>query len=233
MEHQLKMVNKKPQNLSPKRLYFSALLTGLALAYFIFSHAASIGAYVVKLSAPYLSDSPSNFSEEPKSNNTFIKEIKNLKKRHKKFAPKIPYLIISTSDNRISLMKRDRLIHGGPCSSGSYVILKASGNRKWVFSTPRGAFKIQMKLKEPVWYMPDWAFIEEGRKVPPPNSDIRYNSKALGKYALSIGGGYLIHGTLYTRLIGQPVTHGCIRLADEELNLVYKHLRYGAKVYIY
>jgi len=81
--------------------------------------------------------------------------------------------------------------------------------------------------------MPDWAFIEEGRKVPPPNASVRYNSKALGKYALSIGGGYLIHGTLYTRLIGQPVTHGCIRLADEELNLVYKHLRYGAKVYIY
>lgn len=227
------MVDKKPYILSAKRLYFSAFLTGLTLAYLIFSHAPSIGAYVVKLSGPYISDSPSNYSEEPKSNKALIKKIQNLKKKHQKFTPRIPYLIISTSDNRISLMKKNRMIHEGPCSSGSYVILKASSNREWVFSTPRGAFKIQMKLKNPVWYMPDWAFIEEGREIPPPNSTIRYNSKALGKYALSIGGGYLIHGTLYTRLIGQPVTHGCIRLADKELNLVYKHLRYGAKVYIY
>ena len=227
------MVDKKPHILSAKRLYFSAFLTGLALAYLIFSHAPSIGAYVVKLSGPYLSDSPTNSSEEPKSNKALIRKIQNLKKKHQKFTPKIPYLIISTSDNRISLMKKSRLIHEGPCSSGSYVILKASKNREWIFSTPRGTFKIQMKLKNPVWYMPDWAFIEEGRKVPPANAKIRYNSKALGKYALSIGGGYLIHGTLYTRLIGQPVTHGCIRLADEELDLVYKHLRYGAKVFIY
>jgi len=227
------MVDKKTYILSPKRLYFSALLTGLTLAYLIFSNAPSIGAYIVKLSAPYLSGSPSNLSEESKTSEAIIKKIQNLKKKHQKFTPKIPYLVISTSDNRVSLMKKNRLIHEGPCSSGSYVILKASENRQWVFSTPRGAFKIQMKLKEPVWYMPDWAFIEEGRKIPPPNSPQRYNSKALGRYALSIGGGYLIHGTLYTRLIGQPVTHGCIRLADEELNLVYKHLRYGAKVFIY
>ena len=227
------MADKKTYILPAKRLYFSALLTGLALAYFIFSHAPSIGAYVVKLSGPYLSDSPIEFPAEPKSNKALQKRIETMKRKHQKFTPKIPYLVISTSDNRISLKKKNRLIHEGPCSSGSYVILKASRNREWVFSTPRGAFKIQMKLKNPVWYMPDWAFIEEGRKVPPPNAKIRYNSKALGKYALSIGGGYLIHGTLYTRLIGQPVTHGCIRLADEELNLVYKHLRYGAKVYIY
>jgi lipoprotein-anchoring transpeptidase ErfK/SrfK len=43
----------------------------------------------------------------------------------------------------------------------------------------------------------------------------------------------MIHGTAYTRLIGQPVTHGCVRLDNEALNMVYKNLKYGAKVYIY
>ena len=104
------MVNNKTHILSPRKIYFSAFLTGLTLAYLIFSHAPSIGAYVVKLSAPYLSETPSNFSDDPKSDQALINKIQNLKKRHQKFTPKIPYLIISTSDNRISLMKKRKLM---------------------------------------------------------------------------------------------------------------------------
>jgi len=227
------MYHKRTPSQSTKGLYFSAFFTGMALAYFIFTSGPSIGAYVIRLSAPFFTKSDSISASSVKTDEILVKKIQGLKYRHQKYTPKIPYLVISTSDNHIYLKKGPKVIHEGPCSSGSYVVLKADGDREWIFSTPRGAFKIQMKLKEPVWYMPDWAFIEEGRVVPPPNAPERYNSKALGKYALSIGSGYLIHGTLYTRLIGQPVTHGCIRLADQELNLVYRHLRYGAKVYIY
>jgi len=39
----------------------------------------------------------------------------------------------------------------------------------------------------------------------------------LGDYALGFGQGYFIHGTLYTRLLGRNVTHGCIRVADKDL----------------
>ena len=34
----------------------------------------------------------------------------------------------------------------------------------------------------------------------------------LGAYAMDIGDGYLIHGTLYTRALGLSITHGCVRL---------------------
>jgi L,D-transpeptidase ErfK/SrfK len=43
----------------------------------------------------------------------------------------------------------------------------------------------------------------------------------------------LIHGTLYQRFLGLPVTHGCVRLNDANLELVYKTLNVGAKVYIF
>jgi len=55
----------------------------------------------------------------------------------------------------------------------------------------------------------------------------------LGDYALSLGDGYLIHGTLYQRLLGMPVTHGCIRLNDDDLKEVFNALSVGSKVYIY
>ncbi|MGE4587261.1 MAG: L,D-transpeptidase, partial [Mangrovibacterium sp.] len=55
----------------------------------------------------------------------------------------------------------------------------------------------------------------------------------LGEYALSLGDGYLIHGTLYQRFLGLPVTHGCIRMNDGDLETVFKTLPVGARVFIY
>jgi len=65
------------------------------------------------------------------------------------------------------------------------------------------------------------------------NHFTRFEYGVLGDYALSLGDGYLIHGTLYQRFLGLPVTHGCIRLNDENLELVYRSLQVGSKVYIY
>jgi L,D-transpeptidase YbiS len=43
----------------------------------------------------------------------------------------------------------------------------------------------------------------------------------------------MIHGTIYKRFLGMNVTHGCVRLGDDDLEAVYKNLQIGSKVYIY
>lgn len=161
------------------------------------------------------------------------RRLSGLQKKMNALIPRQPYLIVNSSGNRIYVMAGNKLIHEGMCSTGSYVLLKAQDDRQWIFSTPRGMFRIQGKIKNPVWRMPDWAFIEEGRPVPPPNSPERFEAGVLGDYALSFGNGYLVHGTLYQRLLGMPVTHGCVRLGDEDLRIVYQNLRLGSKVFIY
>jgi L,D-transpeptidase YbiS len=103
----------------------------------------------------------------------------------------------------------------------------------WIFKTPRGEFRIRGKTTFPVWKKPDWAFIEEGLPVPSPDHPSRYEYGSLGDYALSLGYGYLVHGTLYQRFLGMPVTHGCIRLGDTDLKAVYNNLEIGSKVYIF
>jgi hypothetical protein len=216
-----------------KIIYFTTFLSGLLLTYLLIAHAATIRSAGQNLMDRLFQRNHGKARTNTESTENLEKDIQNLKVRFDKLTPKRPYLIINTADNYIYLLKKHHLLYEGPCSSGSDVILISNEGKQWVFKTPRGVFKIQMKLKQPVWYMPEWAFIETGRTVPPSNSRKRFNSKALGKYALSIGGGYLIHGTAYTRLIGQPVTHGCIRLDNEALDMVYDNLKYGAKVYIY
>ena len=102
-----------------------------------------------------------------------------------------------------------------------------------MFETPKGALSIKGKITDPVWRKPDWAFVEEGLPIPVADDPSRYEYGVLGDYALALGHGYLIHGTLYKRFLGQPVTHGCIRMNDEDLEAVYKTLPIGAKVFIY
>ena len=55
----------------------------------------------------------------------------------------------------------------------------------------------------------------------------------LGDYAVAFGQGYMIHGTLYKRLLGMPVTHGCVRLDDADMELVFSELTHGSKVFVF
>ncbi len=161
------------------------------------------------------------------------KSIRNLDKKLAALIPWSPFLVINTTENEFYLYRNRKLIRQGRCSTGSYILLQNGEQQKWIFKTPRGEFRIQSKTIFPVWKKPDWAFIEEGLPVPSPNHSSRFEYGVLGDYSLSLGQGYLIHGTLYKRLLGLPVTHGCIRLNDEDLRFIYHNLNIGARVYIY
>ncbi|NJM15141.1 MAG: L,D-transpeptidase [Bacteroidales bacterium] len=142
-------------------------------------------------------------------------------------------MVINSSSNDFTLLRGEEVIKKDKCSTGSYILLKNGDEQQWMFKTPKGEFRILGKTTSPVWKRPDWAFVEEGLPVPSLNHQSRYEYGVLGDYALSLGDGYMIHGTLYQRFLGLPVTHGCIRLNDENLALVYKSLSVGAKVYIF
>ena len=161
-------------------------------------------------------------------------EITLLERKLTSYIPTQTYLVVNTVDNEFFLYRNRRLIREGYCSSGSYTLLRTKdGEKEWIFKTPRGRFTIQGKITHPVWRRPDWAFVEEGLPIPGPGDPSRYEYGVLGDYAMSIGDGYLIHGTLYKRQLGMPVTHGCIRLNDDDLEAVYSALSIGSKVYIY
>ena len=181
------------------------------------------------VSDPELAGDP----EYKKQISTLAKDLQRLSKKYASYTSGQSYVVINTTDNRFSLYRNKKLIREGFCSSGSYTMLMAEGERKWIFKTPKGRYWIQGKTTSPVWRKPDWAFVEEGLPIPPATHPSRWEYGVLGDYALSIGDGYLIHGTLYKRFLGMPVTHGCIRLNDEDLEAIYNTLSVGSKVYIF
>ncbi len=159
--------------------------------------------------------------------NTLSQQLSKLK-------PSQPYIMVDTARNRLYVKRQGKIVLDAIASTGSGTILDKPGDEttQWVFDTPRGEFLVQSKLTKPTWIKPDWAFIEEGLGVPKNAAD-RAEQGVLGDYALGFGKGYFIHGTLYTRLLGKNVTHGCIRLNDTDLKGVYTLARVGTPIMIF
>ncbi|HVR28645.1 MAG TPA: L,D-transpeptidase [Thermoanaerobaculia bacterium] len=147
--------------------------------------------------------------------------------------PRGSYIVVDRTNNLLYLRNSDQVLLDTICSAGSGSILKdPAGNRTWVFDTPRGVHRVITILKNPVWRKPDWAFIEEGRPIPKDPRE-RFEAGTLGEYGLYFGDGFLIHGTLYERLLGRNVTHGCIRLGKKDLRQVVEASRIGSQIYIF
>jgi L,D-transpeptidase ErfK/SrfK len=177
-----------------------------------------------------------NFSEinmDDKAFQKLEKENTRLVKQINRLDPKGIYIVVDTAKNTLYLKKEDEIIRQAVISTGSGNVLEEpGGKRTWVFDTPRGEFAVKYKLKDPTWIKPDWAYIEEGEDIPKKFSE-RAEADVLGEYALGFGNGYFIHGTLYTRLLGRNVTHGCVRLGDEDLIAINKASAIGTKIYIF
>lgn len=68
--------------------------------------------------------------------------------------------------------------------------------------------------------------------IPPIGTENRRVPGHLGRYALDLGRGYLIHGTADESSVGQASTHGCIRVRDTDLVWLYENVRIGTRVTI-
>jgi L,D-transpeptidase YbiS len=181
---------------------------------------------------PSLSQSQSEAEGVDAQKASLEKETGKLKAKLDKFTPSDGYIVINTTDNHFYLYKGKEKIRDGVCSTGKNErLVSAEGENK--FYTPKGVRKVLRKVPNPVWTKPDWAFIEEGEPVPPMGDPKRFEKGTLGAYKLELGNGYMIHGTIYKRFMGLNVTHGCVRLLDDDLEAVYNTLEIGSKVYIY
>jgi lipoprotein-anchoring transpeptidase ErfK/SrfK len=148
-------------------------------------------------------------------------------------APRNLYIVVDTAANRLYVKNDQTVLKEAVISCGSGDILEEpGGSRKWIFDTPRGEFSVTSKLVNPTWIKPDWAFIEDGEK-PPADYNERIDNDTLGAYALGFGDGFFIHGTLYTRLLGRNVTHGCVRVGDQDLSDIFHMVPTGSQIYIY
>jgi hypothetical protein len=69
--------------------------------------------------------------------------------------------------------------------------------------------------------------------VPPLGTSQRRYAGVLGTHRLNMGNGYAMHGTNQPATIGRAVSHGCVRLRNEDIAKLYAMVPVGTPVYIY
>lgn len=102
------------------------------------------------------------------------------------------------------------------------------------WETPLGNASVIAKARDPSWYVPA-SVRRENRElgyadpsVVPPGPD-----NPLGKFVLKLDlPGYLIHGTNQPYGVGMRVSHGCVRLYPENIELLYELVGLGEPVMI-
>ncbi|MDT8386872.1 MAG: L,D-transpeptidase family protein [Thiogranum sp.] len=106
------------------------------------------------------------------------------------------------------------------------------GRMDW--ATPVGTSRITAKTRDPSWTPPESIRIEaaeRGEPLPaviPPGPD-----NPLGKYAMRLSlPGYLIHSTNKPYGVGMRVTHGCLRMYPEDIEMLFPDVPVGTPVEI-
>jgi len=144
------------------------------------------------------------------------------------------FIHVSVTERKLSLMRGDRVLDRFPVAvgKGAYLRHRNAESGGWLFETPAGLYAVGRKERSPVWYAPDWFYIEKGQPIPAPDSARRYFPGEMGEFALYLGDGLAIHGTKDQSSVGRAASHGCMRLSREAIATVFAMTNVGTKVII-
>lgn len=126
---------------------------------------------------------------------------------------------------------------GEPIGKATEVITYPISMGRMDWRTPLGKTRVASKVKDPTWTPPESIRREHAAKgeilpaVVPAGPD-----NPLGAYAMRLGvAGYLIHGTEQNYKsfgIGMRVTHGCMRMYNEDVAKLFPRVSVGTPVYL-
>lgn len=121
----------------------------------------------------------------------------------------------STKRVEVDIKARKLYVFDGPDTTGTYSI--AVGSQRW--PTQPGEWKITQVVWNPEWTPPDesWAEQREPRKPGDPKNP-------LGRVQLVYDPPRTIHGTPERASIGKAISHGSIRMYNEEASKVAREL---------
>lgn len=146
-----------------------------------------------------------------------------------------PILRISIRQQRLDLISGDGVLSSYPISTSRFGLGSEEGSMK----TPLGKFKIGEKIGDGV---PSGTVFRSRiplapDEAPPPSDDLVLSRilwlDGLEEHNVNTRDRFIyIHGTNHEEEIGQPASHGCIRMKNADLIALFDQVPLGAQVLI-
>jgi hypothetical protein len=136
---------------------------------------------------------------------------------------KEPYLLLKLNERRL-YVKDDSVL---PPTQGFPV---AIGRPQW--PTPTGHFQVSEMVENPDFLVFDFNNTkarDRGRIPPGANNPLGLRWIAFSSaYGWAVG----FHGTTKTEVLGQAVSHGCVRMSNPDIVQVYSRIKVGTPVIV-
>jgi len=138
------------------------------------------------------------------------------------------HLVLSRSERQLLLMEDGEVLRRFPV---------AVGMPGW--ETPSGTFEILEKIPDPIWEHPENGSLTPAGATNPLGSrwigfhrDCDGRSAWNGEKILDVKGCVVMgfHGTPHRWTVGHAVSHGCVRLYDEDVQSLYDLVEVGTQV---
>jgi hypothetical protein len=136
---------------------------------------------------------------------------------------KDPYLLLRLGERRLYLKQGDTV-------TPPEGFMVAVGKPR--YPTPTGKFQINEMVTNPDFLMFDFqnpASSDRGRIPPGPNNPLGMRWIAFAhEHGWAIG----FHGTTKTQFLGQAVSHGCVRMRNDDIVKVFDQVKLGTPVIV-
>jgi L,D-transpeptidase ErfK/SrfK len=134
------------------------------------------------------------------------------------------YLVLDLGKRRLYVRKEER---GRPRQLASYsVAIGRTG-----YETPTGEFAVREKIIDPDFVVFDWTNPKKVIQRVPPGPDNPLGLRWIG-FTSAYGWGIGFHGTPNPELLGQAVSHGCVRMRNSDVLSLYELVRVGTPVIV-
>lgn len=170
-----------------------------------------------------------------------IKPIKLQDRTQPKLAPRLDtiqrFVVIDKTNFNLTLFEQGESDHQptplitAPVALGYDRCLPAEKGGECYY-TPEGEFEIEFKLFDTdgiQWCIPKKMEAEFADKIA---RGERCWRGIMGQHAMHFGNSLFLHGTSNPNSIGSRTTHGCVRLRNSDIALLYRLLQEGDKVII-
>lgn len=193
------------QGLHPLARSFALLCIGSALALAILEWHDPLGWKVAD-------------ARPTQENNTLSTRISITKGRRPQLAQPIKQsdiqIVVQLNARKVTVYQKGESIK-------EYLI--AIGQEEW--ETPEGTFSIIQKSEYPIWQHPITG------EIVPVGKDNPLGSRWIG-FLSSPEGEIGFHGTNEESLIGEAISHGCIRMLNEDIEDLYTYVEIGTTVLV-
>ncbi|MFO0148883.1 MAG: L,D-transpeptidase [Microcystis sp.] len=135
----------------------------------------------------------------------------------------LPTTTVTRTETRLllNLKKRRVFVYQGQKMIASYPV--AIGRPGW--ETPTGQFRVIQMVREPVWEHPfTGQLVPSGKNNP-------LGARWIGFW--TDGQNFVgFHGTPQENLVGQAVSHGCVRMRNRDIKALFEKVQIGTSVIV-